>query len=123
MPKTRLTFVLPEPPSANRYWRVANGRPYLSAEAKGYKQHVAAIAHYETRGQVAFPSGKTIAVTLTWYRSARRGDLDNRAKVALDALNGIVWDDDAQIVELHLYRKDRPKDGALHLTVEERPNV
>jgi Holliday junction resolvase RusA-like endonuclease len=46
--------------------------------------------------------------------------LDNRAKVALDALNGIVWDDDSQVVELHLYRQDRPKDGALHLTVEDR---
>ncbi len=111
---------LPEPPSANRYWRIGNGHAYLSAEAKAYKAHLAAIAHAVTKGRIAFPSGKPIAVTLVWYRSARRGDLDNRAKVALDALNGIVWDDDAQVVELHLYRQDRPKDGALHLTVEDR---
>ena len=29
-------------------------------------------------------------------------DLDNLAKSVLDALNGIAWHDDAQIVELHL---------------------
>jgi Holliday junction resolvase RusA-like endonuclease len=47
--------------------------------------------------------------------------LDNRAKVALDALNGLLWADDQQIVELHLFRHDRPRDGALLLTVEALP--
>ena len=30
-----------------------------------------------------------------------RGDLDNRAKLALDALNGIAYKDDSQVKELH----------------------
>jgi Holliday junction resolvase RusA-like endonuclease len=47
--------------------------------------------------------------------------LDNRAKVALDALNGLLWADDQQITELHLFRHDRPRDGALLLTVEALP--
>lgn len=114
----RISLTLPEPPSANRYWRVARGRPYLSAEARAYKLEVRALALRGGVRGVPFPKGQAVAVTLLWYRSRRAGDLDNRAKVALDALNGILWADDQQIVELHLFRHDRPRDGALLLTVE-----
>jgi Holliday junction resolvase RusA-like endonuclease len=31
-----------------------------------------------------------------------RPDLDNYAKLTLDALNGIIWTDDSQITELRL---------------------
>ena len=51
-------------------------------------------------------------VTLRWHRPAKRGDLDNTTKVTLDALNGIAYSDDSQIVELHAYRfddKDNPR--------------
>ena len=33
-------------------------------------------------------------------RPARRGDLDNLVKLVLDAANGIVWNDDRQVVYL-----------------------
>lgn len=36
--------------------------------------------------------------------TARRFDLDNAAKLVLDALNGIAWDDDSQVSELHVRR-------------------
>lgn len=116
----RIELELPEPPSANRYWRVARGRPYLSAEAKAYKLEVRAIALRAGLASLPFPAGRPIVVGLYWYRSRRAGDLDNRAKVALDGLNGLVWADDRQIVELHLYRFDRPgTPGSLLLTVED----
>lgn len=42
------------------------------------------------------------AVRLTFHcRREGRGDVDNRTKTVLDALNKIVWDDDRQIDELH----------------------
>jgi Holliday junction resolvase RusA-like endonuclease len=107
---------LPEPPSANRYWRIARGRPYLSSEAKAYKLEARAIALRSGVRGLPYPT-EALAVTLTWFRGRRAGDLDNRAKVAIDALNGLLWADDRQIVELHLYRQDRPKEGGLHLIV------
>lgn len=113
-----ISLTLPEPPSANRYWRVARGRPYLSAEAREYKLQVRAIALRAGVRGLPYPAGQPIAVTLVWYRSRRAGDLDNRAKVALDALNGLLWADDQQITELHLFRHDRPRNGALLLTVD-----
>ena len=36
-------------------------------------------------------------------------DIDNIAKAVLDALNGIAYDDDAQVVELHVYKHDRTR--------------
>jgi crossover junction endodeoxyribonuclease RusA len=115
----KVDLTLPEPPSSNRYWRVARGRPYLSADAKAYKLEVRAIAIRAGIRGLPFPQGQPVRVTLRWYRSRRAGDLDNRAKVALDALNGVLWLDDKQVIELHLYRYDRPGDGALYATVED----
>lgn len=34
-----------------------------------------------------------------------RSDIDNYAKLACDALNEIVWDDDSQIVDLYLTKR------------------
>lgn len=123
----KVVLELPEPPSANRYWRMARGRLYASSEAKAYKAEVAEAARragYRKAGRDPFPKGVPIVVTFAWYRSRRMGDLDNRLKIVMDALNGVLWADDMQIVELHAYRYDAPKAGALHLTVEEsRPHV
>jgi len=99
-------LVLPTPPSVNRYWRVpkALGRPILSAEAREYRLRVQSIA----RGQGAFqPFTGPVAVSIVWTRERRSGDLDGRLKVVLDCLQGIAYDDDAQIVELHARRRDR----------------
>lgn len=45
-----------------------------------------------------------IAVTVTpvdvEQLSKLRGDLDNYLKTVLDALNGIAWDDDRQVVKI-----------------------
>lgn len=42
----------------------------------------------------------------TFFRGDRRRvDLDNLAKAVLDGLNGVAWLDDAQIVELHLWKQ------------------
>jgi crossover junction endodeoxyribonuclease RusA len=112
LPK-KIELTLPEPPSANRYWRHARGRTYRSAEANAYRESVAVSC----RMRLAFPEG-AVKVTATWFRSRRSGDLDNRWKVLGDALNGILWADDQQITELHLYRKDAPKHGRIELIVE-----
>ena len=101
-------ITLPTPPSANRYWRNARGRTYVSKEAKTYKTTVGWIA----RTVIDEPLTDNVAVALRWYRPAKRGDLDNIIKVTLDALNKIAYVDDSQIVELHAYRyddKDNPR--------------
>jgi crossover junction endodeoxyribonuclease RusA len=34
------------------------------------------------------------------WKSSLRGDIDNYVKSILDALNGVAWEDDKQIIEL-----------------------
>lgn len=88
---------LPSPPTSNLYWRLVRGRLIKSKAARQYARMV------QERVPVA-PLGEALGVEVRWARKHRRGDLDNRLKVVLDALRGIVWLDDKQIVELHAYR-------------------
>ena len=112
-------LTLPEPPSTNRYWRRAGTILHLSAEAKAYKAQVAALARQQGIGPAfPFPQGVPVAVTLEWHRGRRSGDLDNRLKVALDALRRVVYADDDQVVRLVASRHDAPKAGKLVVTVE-----
>lgn len=104
-----MKVVLPLPPSANRYWRNFHGRMVKSADARQYKETVGWLLKEAGVGEIMTgPVGVSIEV----YRERKTGDLDNRIKVLLDALNGIVWQDDDQVVAIHAYRfddKDNPR--------------
>ncbi len=102
-----MTLNLPYPPSANRYWRLWRGRAVKSTEAKSYQRSVGLLAR---AAGVKLLHGE-VRVTIDVVRPIKRGDLDNSLKVLFDALNGILWEDDSQIVEIHASRydnKDRP---------------
>jgi crossover junction endodeoxyribonuclease RusA len=92
---------LPVPPSANRYWMIARNRLVTTPEAKDYKQLVALMLKNKYE-----PMRCPIAVNVTVFRPAKRGDLDNYLKVMLDALQGILYVDDKQITEIHAFRED-----------------
>ena len=115
----KIELTLPVPPSVNRIWRRGKyGNVYLAPSvevfyAKARKAAVEAKVH-----RVPFPAGVPVKVTMKWYRATKTGDLDNRTKIVADSLNGIVWADDSQIVEWHLYRYESPKKGRVDLTIE-----
>lgn len=55
----------------------------------------------------------TILVEIDFYNALRhRRDIDNMAKLVLDALNGLAFDDDYQVVELNLRKMFTSKDRA-----------
>lgn len=91
---TRLT--LPEPPSANDYYRIAGGRIYRTKAAKDFVQNV------KTRMSIARvqPISGSVDLRFFWYRPARIGDLDNRNKILLDALKHGAFGDDAKVRRL-----------------------
>jgi Holliday junction resolvase RusA-like endonuclease len=68
-----------------------------------WQQTVSWAAKQQMAGRppVVYP----VKVTIWFYRK-RQGkcDLDNLSKAVLDALNGIVFEDDSQVVELHLFK-------------------
>lgn len=107
-----LTFTLPVPISANRWWRKWRGRMVLSDEARAYKSLVCAVYRkQELRG--------CISVSITWYRERKSGDLDKRIGVVLDALQGVAYANDSQITHLVATRCEDPRNPRLIVTVSQ----
>jgi Holliday junction resolvase RusA-like endonuclease len=96
------SIVLPLPPSANTYWRYTSNGVYVREAAENYKAGVKLRATL----QRMTPFGGEVAMYVHVYRAQKRGDLDNFAKVLGDALNGVTYHDDSQVIELHMWRHD-----------------
>lgn len=107
-------LVLPLPPSANNRLALVRGRFVQTREARAYKQAVAlkALAHGMR------PLHGEIAVQVHVYRARRSGDLDNFFKAAFDALKGIAWDDDKQVVRLVADRYEDKANPRMEVWVE-----
>ena len=100
-----MRVTLDVPPSANRYWRMVNGRMIRSREANDYKAYAGMICNLAGME----PVSGNVSVTIAVYRPAKRGDLDNFLKVAIDSLIGHAFVDDSQIVAIHATRHDDPQ--------------
>lgn len=95
-----LAFTLPMPPSSNRYWRHGgNGKVYRSDEANAYLQEVS----YALIGLTPFENCE-VEVKAIFYFGRKQGDLDNRLKILLDALQGRAYVNDKQISTILAYR-------------------
>lgn len=119
MTEIRLSY----PPSANRYWRIAQNRLYASTEAKAYKKEAALAAKF---AGVVEPITGWVWVSVRLHpkqtksgeASKTRIDLDNCLKVALDALNGVAWLDDSQITTITATLADARPNGGLTIFVK-----
>jgi len=58
-----------------------------------------------------------VALELHLYRPQKRGDLDNRIKVLLDSLQGVCFDNDSQVVELHAFLNDDKHNPRVEVTI------
>ena len=98
-----LQFVLPFPPSVNRYYRHVGYRTLLSREGRQYREAVCALL----AGRVGQPLSGPLEVQLDLYPpDRRRRDWDNVHKATWDSLQHAgVFSDDNQIkkgvVEMH----------------------
>ena len=99
-------IVLPIPPSVNGMYAAAGrGQRRLTDKARAWKESAAITvraAHIHLR-----PFTGAVAVEITITRAdKRRNDIDNPLKCLLDALEqGGLLKDDAQIVELHVFKR------------------
>lgn len=116
LPRVPIAFSLPYPPSANRYWRTdRGGLPHISDEARAYKAKVRKLC------LGLRPIDGSVSVEVAVYRPQKSGDLDNRLKVTLDALRGIAFHDDSQVVELHARRHDDKANPRVEVSIATVP--
>lgn len=69
-----------------------------------YRQDIVWSA--KAAGVRPIPKGEDVAVRIVLYlqKKGNQGDLDNYQKTILDALNGVAWDDDRQVQDIHARR-------------------
>jgi len=85
----------------------------LTEEALVYRQMTILQAREQYKDE---PLEGALCVTLHFYGS--RLDIDNGTKILADSIQGIVYLNDAQIIELHIYKC--PDDGDKRVEMEVR---
>lgn len=92
---------LPFPPSVNRIWRQYQGRVLLSREGRAYRQAV--LGEWLQARTQGFGRQQLRLVIDAHMPDARRRDLDNLNKAALDAMQAArMFEDDSQVIDLHI---------------------
>lgn len=84
------------PPTTNKSFRVGKGRFYETPEYQNWKMVAALQARTQCKHK---PSDLEMKLVIEMYQQFG-GDIDGRLKPLLDALNGVVYVDDKQIVEI-----------------------
>ena len=118
-----MTVLLPYPPSANRYIRRTARGCYRTAEADRYRATALALAISNgancLHGPVVVIATLLPKMTKKGAASKTRIDIDNGVKVACDALQGVCYADDSQIVRLTIQIGDAVSGGGLRISVSE----
>lgn len=130
-----ITLVIPGKVQAKQRARVTKKSSYTPKETVEYENHVKrhGIVQY---GRHPLDGALIVVITVTrpllksWskkkkedalagkFRPTTRPDVDNYAKSILDALNGITWKDDSQIVSLTINKRYGEVEGAI-IEIEE----
>ena len=96
---------------------------YVLTKDRKFREDLAWIAGLEMKVQNCDLFTGALKVTVKVYRNCNAttrkfGDTDNHLKNIFDALNGVVWKDDSQIVELTCIKR-RNQEPKIEITVQE----
>ena len=110
-------FTIPVRPKPKQRPQHGRGYTYTPKETREYEQLVGIYARMAVKQPLegairvkvdfympipkSWPEGKKRLAEAGEIRPASRPDLDNLEKALFDGINGIVWIDDAQVVEVH----------------------
>ena len=107
---------LPWPPSVKSYYRHVGFKTLIAKEGRDYRATVVA----KLTGVLSEPLKERLKVTIECYPpDNRRRDLDNILKALFDSLqHAKVIEDDSQIDEINMIRREPLKPGLLFIRIE-----
>jgi Holliday junction resolvase RusA-like endonuclease len=79
---------------------------------------VAAVLHMRLDVPASWSKKKQAEAFAGRLRPTSKPDMDNVVKAVFDALNGVVWRDDVQVVSLHCVKSYAPAPG-VYVRIEE----
>lgn len=99
------------PLSINQSYKSGKGRFYKSQKAKNIQEAIQWEMRTQMRGE-PLTGGVVVSISFFWP-DMRRHDIDGPLKGLFDAGNGILYEDDSQIIALHritkAYDKENPR--------------
>jgi len=113
-PDRVVRFTVPGEPRSKQRPRVTSKGTFTPKETMEAERKVR--DHWRALNEEPFQYH--VLVELEFYNgNKRRRDLDNMAKLVLDALNGEAYDDDFRVVEMNLTKRSTSKDKARTVVV------
>jgi Holliday junction resolvase RusA-like endonuclease len=121
-----VTLYFEVPPVAKQRARVARGWAYTPKKTADFELSVKLLAQSQwKRPQWGGPISVSITFVLPRPKARRkelwvsvRPDLDNYVKSILDALNGVVWEDDGQVCEMYATKRYETEDVSPRIVVK-----
>lgn len=110
---------LPWPPTINNYYKLTrSGVRYLDKSVRKFRQSVLDAVEEQFPGVTL---DETLFMEVYLYPpDKRKRDLDNYMKGLLDALTEAeLWKDDSLIDQLHIFRGEIVKGGAVRVEISE----
>ncbi|WP_416861587.1 RusA family crossover junction endodeoxyribonuclease [Helicobacter ganmani] len=97
-------------PSVNHTYSMGKNGVFKEKEVSCFQRELSVFANIQAQKQKArFFKGEQLEVALTFSVKNMRRDLDNMLKPVLDALQGIVFKNDCQIMRLTCIKKESKK--------------
>ncbi len=128
-----IRFTVPGPLGSKGRPRFGRGRTYTDAKTKAAEKVIALYAMAACgvppliAGPVVLSIYQAVEYPASWSKKERaarryvtsRPDADNAIKLVCDALNGVLWVDDAQVAKIFFSRMYLPGPSETVITVEE----
>lgn len=131
------TVIIPGPPVGKARPRVAGGHAYTPAATRAYEEKVRLC--WRTSRNAAFGPEVPVAALIAVYHAIpasasrkdrenmasnivlpmKKPDADNVAKIVLDALNGLAYADDKQVVRLEVIKRYTTGEPYVQVTLSE----
>ena len=114
---SNVDLVLPIPPTVNHHYGQRGKQRFIAKQGKLFR-HMVAVEVNNTGYRGEFDSSDRLAVEITLHLPTRRGDIDNRIKPLLDALeHSDLFPNDSQIDRIEVERGDPVKGGRCEVCV------